>query len=86
MEAFRYFGNSDGIVITCRVLVCRNNPFDQLTDECKRCGQTTVRRKRRNDKEEDVLSEKSLKSAPIFLVARPGMYKSTLRILFIGIQ
>eukprot|EP00111_Clytia_hemisphaerica_P020104 TCONS_00059241-protein len=76
MEAFRYFGNSDGIVITCRVLVCRNNPFDQLTDECKRCGQTTVRRKRRNDEDEeekDVLSETSLKSDPIFLVERPGI-------------
>uniref|UniRef100_A0A7M6DM46 ZP-C domain-containing protein n=1 Tax=Clytia hemisphaerica TaxID=252671 RepID=A0A7M6DM46_9CNID len=74
MEAFRYFGDSDGIIITCRILICRNRPFDQLSEECRRCGQKAplaLRRKRNVDNEDDdVLTDKSVKSQPIFIAVR----------------
>ena len=74
MEAFRYFGDSDGIIITCRILICRNRPIEQLTDECRRCGQRPfpLRRKRdtANDDESNVLIDRSVKSRPIYIAVR----------------
>ena len=77
MEAFRYFGDSDGIIITCRVLICRNRPFDQLSEECRRCGQRAPLRRKRNaeNKEtENVLTDKSVKSRPIFIAERNSKF------------
>uniref|UniRef100_A0A7M5X091 ZP domain-containing protein n=1 Tax=Clytia hemisphaerica TaxID=252671 RepID=A0A7M5X091_9CNID len=83
MEAFRYFGDSDGIIITCRFLICRNRPIGQLTDECRRCGQRTfpLRRKRDAAKEDEsnVLTDKSVKSPPIFIAVRDAPDKSALK-------
>eukprot|EP00111_Clytia_hemisphaerica_P012530 TCONS_00036835-protein len=83
MEAFRYFGDSDGIIITCRILICRNRPIGQLTDECRRCGQRPfpLRRKRDAAKEDEinVLTDKSVKSLPIFIAVRDAPDKAALK-------
>ncbi|XP_066919363.1 von Willebrand factor D and EGF domain-containing protein-like [Clytia hemisphaerica] len=75
MEAFRYFGDSDGIIITCRILICRNRPIDQLSEECRRCGQKAPLRRKRNvdndnEDSDNVLTDKSVKSRPIFIAER----------------
>uniref|UniRef100_A0A7M5WXB5 Uncharacterized protein n=1 Tax=Clytia hemisphaerica TaxID=252671 RepID=A0A7M5WXB5_9CNID len=65
--AFRYFGESNAVVIVCEVLVCKNEPFLELSDECRRCGQTSNRRKRRNI-DGDVIEKKEVISKPFFII------------------
>ena len=44
----RFFDDSDGIKIICEVSICNNVPFANLDQECRRCGQTSNKRKRRD--------------------------------------
>uniref|UniRef100_A0A7M6DJB4 ZP domain-containing protein n=1 Tax=Clytia hemisphaerica TaxID=252671 RepID=A0A7M6DJB4_9CNID len=55
----RFFDDSDGIKIICEVSICNNAPYGDLNEECKRCGQTTKKRKRRNidDEKEKITKE-----------------------------
>ena len=43
-EAFRFFGDSDAVYITCNVNVCDSNDFG---DGCLRCNSIKRRRRRR---------------------------------------
>ena len=75
MTAFRYFGDSDGVKITCSVLVCRNIDPSQLSEKCLRCGQTARKRRRRaldgfNVQEEGVVDEQTVTSQPIYIIDR----------------
>lgn len=78
MLAFRYFGNSDGVIIKCRVLICTN--FDdspELSDpQCSRCGQLPSRlRKRRALNGDDArIVESVVTSGPIFIVNTGGKH------------
>ena len=79
MLAFRYFGNSDGVIISCRVLICTNlDDSPKLIDPlCTRCGELSFRRKRRalngaRNFESVVTSE------PIFIVDNRGKQSVTL--------
>uniref|UniRef100_A0A7M5WTV1 Uncharacterized protein n=2 Tax=Clytia hemisphaerica TaxID=252671 RepID=A0A7M5WTV1_9CNID len=55
----RFFDDSDGIKIICEVSICNNAPYGDLNEECKRCGQTSNKRKRRNidDEKEKITKE-----------------------------
>ena len=69
--AFKYFGGNSVVVFTCEVLVCKNDPFSQLSNECKRCGQTSNRRRRAvegDGKAEPDVLEKTFVSTQRFLI------------------
>jgi len=75
MTAFRYFGDSDGVKITCSVLVCRNIDPSQLSEKCLRCGQTARKRRRREAdglsvQEVGVVDEQMVTSQPIYIIDR----------------
>ena len=72
MLAFRYFGNSDGVIITCEVLVCKNEPCGSLSDKCKRCGQAYNRRGRKVDTDDTVLIKTIMTSQPIYIIENEG--------------
>uniref|UniRef100_A0A7M5XBD1 ZP domain-containing protein n=1 Tax=Clytia hemisphaerica TaxID=252671 RepID=A0A7M5XBD1_9CNID len=69
MLAFRYFGNSNAVIIVCEVLICKNEDFADLSEECKRCGQTN--RKRRAVSDSLVLEKTTISSQPIFIINPP---------------
>ncbi|XP_066922917.1 ZP domain-containing protein-like isoform X2 [Clytia hemisphaerica] len=75
--AFRYFGSSDAVIIVCEVLICKNDPFAILSEECKRCGQIRTRygqdRRRRDEvysKENTILERSTIQTAPIYIIER----------------
>ena len=69
--AFRYFGESNAVVIVCEVLVCKNEPFWKLTEECKRCGQTSNRKRRDVDSDDEtVLQKMTVSSQLLFIIDR----------------
>ena len=80
--AFRYFGSSDAVVIVCEVLICKNDPFGILSEECKRCGQTSNRRRRDevDSKENAILGRSIVETPPIYIIERQG--KNGIRITF----
>ncbi|XP_066930347.1 cuticlin-6-like isoform X3 [Clytia hemisphaerica] len=71
MLAFRYFGNSNAVIIVCEVLICKNDDFADLSGECKRCGQTS-NRKRRAVSDSLVLEKTTISSQPIFIIDLPN--------------
>ncbi|XP_066930138.1 uncharacterized protein [Clytia hemisphaerica] len=70
MLAFRYFGNSNAVIIVCEVLICKNEDFADLSGECKRCGQTS-KRKKRAVSDSMVLEKTTISSQPIFIINLP---------------
>ena len=82
--AFRYFGESNAVVIVCEVLICKNEPIWKLTEECKRCGQTANKRKRRkaddddDDEDEDVIEKTTVSSKPFFIIKKQEQPRNLL--------
>uniref|UniRef100_A0A7M5TQX6 ZP domain-containing protein n=1 Tax=Clytia hemisphaerica TaxID=252671 RepID=A0A7M5TQX6_9CNID len=70
MLAFRYFGNSNAVIIVCEVLICKNEDFADLSGECKRCGQTS-KRKRKAVSDSLILEKTTISSQPIFIINLP---------------
>ncbi|XP_066926759.1 serine-rich adhesin for platelets-like [Clytia hemisphaerica] len=68
--AFRYFGESNSVVIVCEVLICKNEPFWNLSEQCKRCDQTSNRKRRDVDVDDEVLQKTTVSSQPLFLIER----------------
>lgn len=70
MLAFRYFGNSDGVVIKCQILICEDD--GSLFGECDRCnhdgGGGVIFRKRREIKDKVQPKLSVITSRPIFIV------------------
>ncbi|XP_066920704.1 uncharacterized protein [Clytia hemisphaerica] len=83
LSAFRYFGDSNTVVIVCEVLVCKNDAFWRLSEECKRCGQTSNRRKRRENEEEEnqsvVLQKRTVSSEPIYIIEKSQRQEQKVR-------
>ena len=79
--AFRYFGSSDAVVIVCEVLICKNDPFASLSEECKRCGQTSNRRRRNeaDSKENAIIGRSIVQTPPIYIMERQGKASITLK-------
>ena len=61
-------------MFTCEVLVCKNDPFSQLSNECKRCGQTSNKKRRAIEgdgkADQDVLEKTFVSTRRFFIVDR----------------
>ena len=67
MLAFRYFGDSDGLYVTCSVFMCKID--DKTNPKCQRCGGS---RKRRDVSVDNsvILEERFVTTRPIFILER----------------
>ena len=77
MLAFRYFGDSDGVIINCRVLICTNDDANSPggVNECSRCGEAPGpfrRRRALGDEAKGQIVESIVSSQPIFIIDRRG--------------
>jgi len=75
MLAFRYFGNSNGVKITCKISIC-STVNKQSRPECLRCGQVK-RKKREIDDDEEAVVTKYVTSPVIYIFQRQEEIKTS---------